>query len=78
MAWKASPQRARWYGEVIFEGADGETTYNYGYSASKEEPDLDSLDCLMPKGYEAIERKIQPTPSNEAWEEWNQLRSDSE
>ena len=79
MAWEASPQRALWYGEVIFEDVDGETSYNYGYSASKEEPDPDSLDVLLPKGYEAIERKITPTMNNrERWEEYEALRQEEE
>ncbi|MGC9439244.1 hypothetical protein [Streptomyces sp. WG5] len=71
MAWQSTPGNARWYGEVVFEDGDGGTTYNYGYSASQEEPAPESLSVLLPKGVEAIEYKILPTPNNEAWEDWN-------
>lgn len=52
MSWDANPSDALWYGEVIF-SLDGETDYNYGYSADPEPPDIEEIP--MPDGAEVIE-----------------------
>jgi hypothetical protein len=53
--WNAAPQTARWYGEVIFEGTDGNTDYNYGYSDAEYEPESDEISELAPEGALIIE-----------------------
>lgn len=66
MAWSSTPQRARWYGEVIYVDADGETTYAYAYSAAQDEPDAA---LILPAALRdsIIETTVKPTPKNEAW-----------
>lgn len=53
--WLAHPNDARWYGEAIFEGADGETDYNYGYADSEGYPDIEPL---VPEGANLLEYVI--------------------
>lgn len=60
--WDAAPSVARWYGEVIFAGPDGETDYNYGYSAEVLAPDLSEL---LPEGCELLESSASPTQNLE-------------
>jgi hypothetical protein len=66
MTWNSTPQRARWYGEVIYEDSDGETTYAYAYSASREEPDAE---LILPAKMrdQIIESTVKPTPRNETY-----------
>lgn len=66
MGWKSTPQRARWYGEVIYDN-DGETVDAYAYSAARDEPDPEEI---LPANMRdrIIESKVQPTPNNEAYE----------
>ncbi|MFD7257197.1 hypothetical protein [Streptomyces sp. NPDC059874] len=67
MAWKASPQRALWYGEVIFEDHEGQTDYHYAYSASPFEPDPE---LILPKSMwgRILETTVRPTPRNDQYE----------
>lgn len=58
--WNADPGTARWYGEVIFAGPDGETDYNYGYSVEFEAPDLSEL---LPEGCQLLHCSASPTQS---------------
>lgn len=68
--WKCTPQHARWYGCVVFEGEDGETQYNDGYSSARDEPDASAM---APKGAVVLETEVRATPRNPAYaitEEW--------
>lgn len=62
--WKSTPQHARWYGRVVFEGEDGETHYNDGYSAARYEPDASGM---APKGAVIWETEVRATPRNPAY-----------
>lgn len=61
--WGTAPSDARWYGCVIYEGRDGETTYTDGYSAAWNEPDprLMVRSSLRDK---LLEVTVKPTPGN--------------
>lgn len=59
--WHAAPSEANWYCEVTF-GKAGETDYNYGYSASLEEPGQDTVWDMVPSGYSILEVNISRLP----------------
>jgi hypothetical protein len=68
--WHGRPSHAHYYYcEVIFgrdlPGGGTETDYNYGYSESPKEPDLDTVWDLVPEGYTLIEYDIHMTPRTE-------------
>ena len=62
--WHARPSDGKWFCEVVF-GKEGETDYNSGYSASVEQPDLDSVWDLVPEGYTILECSVHMTPQTE-------------
>ena len=61
--WSTAPRDALWYGEVVFEDDNGQTDYTYGYSATRYEPDAETL---LPRRMRdrIIDSKVLPTPRN--------------
>lgn len=55
LPWNGSTT-ARYYGEVIFDGFDGNTDYNYGYT--DEDVDESDVDSMAPEGATILERTL--------------------
>lgn len=64
--WHARPSEAHWYAEVVFGKPGEDNDYNYGYSASVEKPDLDTVWDLVPEGYTIHEYCVISTVKAEA------------
>ncbi|GIG57143.1 hypothetical protein Lfu02_15150 [Longispora fulva] len=54
--WNSAPADAVWCAMIIFERADGETDYAYGYTDSEDEPA--DTDALLPEGATLLETEV--------------------
>lgn len=64
------PKDADWYVEVVFEGADGETDYNYAYFAG-DRPDVRKVWRIMrPDGSRLLESTVKATAHGAHADQW--------